>query len=355
MKSIQVNSLPLKEVIRDLAKAFKTDYVENCDEYSLNIPERIGKGFIQGIDFESGLGIIQYNCSFKEALEIQFVVNEVHPLKFLYCVKGTVNHGFGNEHELHSIDQYQKAIVASKETNGHVLQFQPNTQVVISSLEVARDRFAQKIACELNSMTDELRDLFQDIKANQEFYHDGFYSLQLADIIREIEDFEHGDFIRKIFLEGKAYQLLTKQIIDFQDDLKEVDHRSILRQSEIRLIEKAASIFRQELAHSETIEMVAKRVGLNANKLQEGFQHLYHMTVNQFVNHTRLERAKDYLLDTDYSISQIVEELGLTSGSYFSKIFKDKYQVTPSRYRTQYIEALKVRNLKNSDLKEIKR
>ncbi|MGB7394647.1 MAG: AraC family transcriptional regulator [Pricia sp.] len=349
MRSIQVNSLPLKEVIQDIAHAFETNYTENCDEYSLVIPERIGKGSIKGINFDSGLGIIQYNCTFHKALEIQFVVNEIHPLKFLYCIGGTVHHRFGNEDTLHPIEKYQKAIVASMGTNGHVLQFKPNTEVVISSLEIVREQFAKKIACELNTMSDELKNLFKDTTASEAFYHDGFYSLQLADSIQEIEHFEHGDFLRKIFLEGKAYQLLTKQIIDYQDDLKAVDHRSILRQSEVRLIEKAASLLQEELAQSETIEIVAKRVGLNANKLQQGFQHLYHMTVNQFVNHIRLELAKDYLLNTDYSISQIVEELGLTSGSYFSKIFKDKYELTPSKFRTQRIAALKKRNLERLD------
>jgi AraC-like DNA-binding protein len=198
-------------------------------------------------------------------------------------------------------------------------------------------------------MSDDLKRLFKDTEAKSEFYHDGFYSLKLADSIQEIESFDEGDFLRKIFLEGKAYQLLTKQILDYQDDLKAIEDRSILRQSEIKLIEKAASILKQELARSQTVETIAKRVGLNANKLQEGFQHLYRMTVNQFVHQTRLEIAKDYLLNTEYSISQIVEELGLTSGSYFSKIFKNRYGVTPSNFRNRYIQELKARKQKNTE------
>ncbi|WP_276166376.1 helix-turn-helix domain-containing protein [Zobellia alginiliquefaciens] len=334
---IKVNSLPLKEVITDLADAFGTGYTENCDQYIVEIPEHIGSGIIRGINFESGLGIIQYDCNFIEDTEIQFVVNEVHPLKFIYCLKGTLKHRFGNEAEFHIVDQYKNAIVASKNRNGHVLLFEANTNTVISSLEIVRARFLTKIQCELNSTDNRIKTLFNDVNAEEEFFYDGFYSLQLADNIKEIHEFEETDFLTKIFLEGKAYQILTKQILAFKDDLKEAGQRNVLRQSEIRLIEEAAAIMREELSTSDNIETIARRVGLNVNKLQQGFQRLYHTTANQYVHNIRLETAVVHLKNPDFAISDIAGELGLASGSYFSKIFKEKYGVTPLQFRKSYM------------------
>ena len=345
MKSIQVNSLPFKEVISDIAEAFGTDYSKNCDEYILQLPSHIGSGTIKGINFTSGLGIINYDCTFNEDLEIQFVVNEIHPLKFLYCIEGVLQHRFGNAQNLHEIEQYQKAIVASSDTIGHVLCFKADIKVVVSSLEIARKEFSEKIKCELRTMDEELQILFTDVQAEKEFYHDGFYSLQLADTFHEIHSFEESDFLKKLFLEGKAYQMLTKQILEYQDDLKDVDHRNILRKSEIRLIEKAATILRRDISNTETIQALSRRVGLNPNKLQEGFRYIYRKTVNQYVHDIRLENAKEYLINTDFSINEIVGKIGLTSASYFSKIFKQKYGITPSKFRLQYITGLKKRSL----------
>lgn len=342
MKSIQVNSLPFKEVITDIAAAFNTDITENCDEYILNIPSHIGQGTIKGINFDGGLGIIQYGCTFHDDLEIQFVVNDIHPLKFLYCIEGFLTHRFANNDHIHKIKQYEKAIVASKNRNGHILCFKAQTKITVNSLEIAREIFTKKIACELNSIDEELQVLFTDSNANNEFYHDGFYSLQLADTFMEIQDFDESDFLKRLFLEGKAYQLLTRQIVEYQDDLKDVDHRRILRKSEIRQIEMAASILKNEIADGVTIESLSKRVGLNPNKLQKGFQYLYDVTINQYVHNTRLELAKELILNPDYSINHIVEELGLSSGSYFSKIFKEKYNISPSQFRLQYIKHIKV-------------
>lgn len=338
MKTIQVNSLPLKEVIIDIANAFDTEYTENCDEYTLNLPSYIGKGWIRGINFDNGLGIIQYDCTFIDDLEIQFVVNEIHPLKFLYCIKGMLVHRFANGSESHFIEQYKNAIVASDNENGHVLHFKAATRVVVNSLEVARESFAKKISCELQFMDEGLKNIFGDVSASKEFYHDGCYSLQLADSFEEMDVFEGSDFLKKLFLEGKAYQLLTKQIIEYQDDLMDAGQRKILRKTDVRLIEEAASILRGEMAKGQTIKSLSKRVGLNPNKLQEGFQHFYGITINQYLHTIRLERAKELLLNSTYSMAQIVNEVGLSSNSYFSRIFKEKYDVTPSKFRSGHLK-----------------
>ncbi len=349
MKSIKVNSLPLKEVIMDIAKSFNTMYSENCSEYMLYLPPHIGEGSISGINFEGGLGIIQYDCQFNMELEIRYIVNETHPLKFLYCSQGTLYHRFGDENIVHDIEQYQNAIVASKKKNGHVLKFAPGMRVVVSSLEIDRKYFASKYACELQSMDANLKKIFGDVAARESFYHDGFYSLDLADSINEIRSFDDSDFLRKIFLESKAYQLLTRQLIEYQDDLRDVDHRKVLRHTEIKLIEQAATILKEEIAQSHTVETIARRVGLNINKLQVGFQHLFHSTVNEYVQGLRLELSKEYLLNTNYSIAQIVSEIGLSSASYFSKIFREIYGSSPSKFRGKYLDALKNRNLKRRD------
>ena len=106
MKIIKVNSLPLKEVIRDLAKCFETTFEESCNYYSLNIPEDKGSGNIRGINFTNGMGILLYDCIFLEDVEIQFIVNDIHPLKFLFCSEGTLYHRFENdiEHLYNSIN-----------------------------------------------------------------------------------------------------------------------------------------------------------------------------------------------------------------------------------------------------------
>jgi len=264
-------------------------------------------------------------------------------------LEGTLDHRFQNE-DTHNntITKYKQAIVASSLLTGHILSFKKNQPTIIRSLEIVRSVFKDKIECDLLSMDIRLQDLFNDILAQKPFYYDGFYSLKLAHLFRKMQLFEATDFVKKLFLEGKCYEVLTEQIKQYEDDLMDDSNRSILRRSEIDKIDAAAKLISYQLSEKITINDIASSVGLNANKLQEGFQDLYGMTVNQFIQRARMSLISNLILNTDYSISDIVHLTGLTSKSYLSKIFKEEYGKSPSEFRKQYLEAWmeKKKNLK---------
>lgn len=123
MKTIKVSSLPLKDVIADIASGLNIPYAENCTLYELRLPELIGEGTIKGIDFDDGLGLIEYDCVFYEDTVIEFSFNNVPPLNFLFCLDSTFNHDFENDTDRHTIEQYKNAIVATNGRLGHVLRF----------------------------------------------------------------------------------------------------------------------------------------------------------------------------------------------------------------------------------------
>lgn len=333
MKQIKVQSLPLYEVIRDIAECLEIPYSENCGEYHLELPDNIGTGYIKGINFDGGFGIIMYQCTFYEDTEFQFVVDDIHPIKFLYCLEGQLNHRFQDGKENNTIYQYQSSIVASKNRNGHILHFDANVRTEIGSLEIDREKFKVKLACEMRSLTDELKALFSDTQASKQFYHNGYFSLESADLFNETQKYEDNDFIRRIFLEGQAYKILTSQIIQYHDDLNDDLNRSVLRRSELNLVKKAAILIEDNMGKLETIETIAEDVGLNINKLQQGFKHLYGSTVNEYIQQSRLDFAKKLLLKSDLNISEIVYRIGLSSKSYFSKVFKEEYGLTPSEFK----------------------
>lgn len=337
MRKIKVSSLPLKDVIADISKALQIDFVENCSLYELELPSYIGKGKIVGIDFESGLGIIEYDCTFFEDISFEFSKNEVHPLKFLFCLEGSFDHNFMDETIWHNIPQYKNAIVASNKSNGHVLRFKKNERILLHSLELSRREFRSKMSCELKSLSTPIKALLEDIKAQNTFYYDGYYSLQLADLFREFHKFEDRDYIKKLYMEGLAYKILTLQIIQYQDDLKREGLKTILRQAEVKKIEKAISLIESEIGNLPTIEVIAAEVGLNPKKLQKGFRDIIGSSVNSYIQKRRLEMAKTLMLNTELSLSEISATIGYRNKSYLSKVFKIEYGMSPSEFRSKNV------------------
>ncbi|MDT0649880.1 helix-turn-helix domain-containing protein [Autumnicola edwardsiae] len=333
LKAIKINSLPINDVLSNMAEALGVPLERKCEEYFVQIPSSLGKGTIKGFNFSNGLGFIRYDCTFIKDFEIQFVKTDVHPLRFIYTLHGSIGHRFANEDVIHIIQKFQNVIVASERNNGHALSFSAGENTVLSSIEIRRSEFKSKTECEIESMDSEFQKLLTDVEAKRQFVYEGLYSLHISEMFKEMENFNEQDFLNKLFIEGKVYEIIALQILQYQDDLKDVGNRSLLRRYEVEQIERAAEMVKQDIINFHNIEEISKEVGLNANKLQQGFQDLYSHTVNGYVNKVRLDLAQNLLLNTELSLAEIVDRIGLINKSYFSKIFKEKYGIPPSKFR----------------------
>jgi AraC family cel operon transcriptional repressor len=63
-------------------------------------------------------------------------------------------------------------------------------------------------------------------------------------------------------------------------------------------------------------------------------------TPTQYINNLRLTYAANLLLHTDRPIVDVCYEVGLDNLSYFYRIFKQRYGITPAQFRTQYRKRL---------------
>jgi len=333
MKIYEVNSLPLKDVIMSLAKSMNTGFSNKCQEYWVNIPDDIGSGEIRGVNFDNGLGIISYHCKFYQDLRIEFTVDDIHPVKYLYSVDGKVTHTFANENHDHIIEKYRCAIVASKMRNGHILKFEKGIDLKLVSLEIDRQKFLDNTTCEIDSLIGELADLFTDTTAKKTFYHEGFYGLAFRNIFDNLDMYRERTLIRKFFLESITLNVFVNQIIQFEDDLLHEDNRQLLRQNEVETAMQLTEYIENNLGKKLSISNLSSQSGLNANKLQILFKHLFDKTVNNYITDRRLSKAAELLKKSDLNISEIAGRVGFDNNSYFSKIFKDRYSLSPSVFR----------------------
>src|SRR5690606_28439653 len=95
------------------------------------------------------------------------------------------------------------------------------------------------------------------------------------------------------------------------------------------------NIIMKEIESIDNVAKIAKRVGLNQNTLQNGFQYLYKTSVNEYIKNYRIEKARELLEESDLNITEITYKIGISSRSYFSKLFKAHYGITPKQYLEQ--------------------
>jgi AraC-like DNA-binding protein len=328
---VAVKALPVHDIVKDLARQWGIEVKNDSGELTIEVPRDLGEGYIRGASFDSGVGIIEYYCSFKMDYKIVFSVNETHPLKFIFCSEGIAYHTFEEDDDLHVINPYQNVIVSSSGNNGHILSFKSGEKSHITSIEIIRGIFSQRNNHHFNGLDPLLKALFEDSVAEKKFYYHGNYSLKAADLVEDITNKEFSGFLRSIFLEGKLLNMLVMQITQYQDDQSE-DTPQILRKSDAEKVKLAQNLIEENLSTNYSVEVLAREAGTNINKLQEGFKSMYGLTVNKYMQQVKLDKAKELLVTSEHNISEIVNLIGLNNRSYFSKVFKERYGVSPNYF-----------------------
>lgn len=83
----------------------------------------------------------------------------------------------------------------------------------------------------------------------------------------------------------------------------------------------------------ESLEELAERFFISKSYLSRIFREVTSFSVNEYQNLARVRKARELLLSSTYSITEISELLGFGSITYFERIFKKHMDMTPLKYR----------------------
>jgi len=133
--------------------------------------------------------------------------------------------------------------------------------------------------------------------------------------------------LRRMYLSAKALEL-TAMSLGALESAAGADHAGLSRQDAARL-HQARDILLACLQDPPTLPELARRAGVNVNKLTTGFRRLFGCSVYAFVRARRMERAHAMLASGDITVSEAAYACGYTD-SHFTKVFRRRYGVLPS-------------------------
>ena len=97
-----------------------------------------------------------------------------------------------------------------------------------------------------------------------------------------------------------------------------------------QLMEKDKPFTNAELSREE----LAQQLGTNYKYVADAIRECSDgMTVTDFLNHYRLGYAAQLLATTDDPVTLIADLAGFNNRSYFNRLFRERYKLTPSEYR----------------------
>lgn len=100
------------------------------------------------------------------------------------------------------------------------------------------------------------------------------------------------------------------------------------------LIREAADYIRQNLSRGDiSLDEIADHLMISKSYLCRLFQKNLGISVQQYIYHTRIEQAKEYLNDFRLKIYEVAELTGFNSSTHFNIVFKKIMRCTPAEYR----------------------
>ncbi len=99
------------------------------------------------------------------------------------------------------------------------------------------------------------------------------------------------------------------------------------------LVDKALTLINRNFSRPLTDEVVADELGISTSHFRFLFRKATEKPFHKFLLATRLEKAREILLLSDQPIHEVSDHVGFASPAHFSRVFSQRFGVSPSQLR----------------------
>lgn len=125
-------------------------------------------------------------------------------------------------------------------------------------------------------------------------------------------------------------QVFEEILKEFEEDAESLDRE------ETRLFHEMLSFVHVNFAQPLSVKDIADSAILNKNRCTALFKKYTNMSPIKYLNEYRLYTAKNMILHTDKSISDISADVGYNQISHFIEQFRLSYGMSPLKYRNKF-------------------
>lgn len=158
----------------------------------------------------------------------------------------------------------------------------------------------------------------------------------------KIEGYEKGadDYITKPFSIGLlrtriANMILQRKKLQSQIRVLNLEPSQVSPTSvDEQFLEKTIKAIEANISnHEYSLEELSFSLGLSHDNFYRKIKNLTGLSATKFLRMIRLKRAKQLIENTDFTISEILYQVGFSNPSYFAKCFKQQFGVSPTELK----------------------
>ncbi|MFS0726955.1 helix-turn-helix domain-containing protein [Paenibacillus sp. 1P07SE] len=153
-------------------------------------------------------------------------------------------------------------------------------------------------------------------------------------LLQAYQAYEAHEPVASLSLKG-ALQLLLSRVIQLRDSERAgvlFQHSGQSSNLKLSALRPVIAYIHDHLDRPITVSELAAMAAMSEKYFIPYFRKAVGLTPGRYINQLRMNRARDYLQEGQYSVKQIAALLGYPDAYTFSKAFKKHYHVAPSKF-----------------------
>jgi len=156
-------------------------------------------------------------------------------------------------------------------------------------------------------------------------------ALRESNIDLESMGVNQTEMIMKV-LTSTSYQEQKEIVLNWIQQAMQATNKNQMMRHKI-IVEKAKNIINQRYVSPMGVKDIADEMGLNPNYLGHVFKGSTNLSINDYINQVRINKAKNLLKHSDLLIYQVSDRIGFNDPQYFSTVFKKIVGISPKEYK----------------------
>ncbi len=316
-----------------IAAYFNAELDEVNDNSTITMDNDKGKGFISSYQIFKGLSVWVYNITFQNDFNVKLELSEDSPYYFCYNVRGYYSHQYDNQKVFTKVLQNQNMIIVGSPKTSAQITFPANIKLEIAFVVVDMNLLGTLEIRTAKIIHTYVQKISKIKPNNGSYINVGEIDSKTKKYASIVCENKNTDLVGGLLTEGAVLNMLASQIKSFNEASNTIDTKLKLSKSELSILTSLGDYVIEHLDKKITINELSSYFQLSPKKLQIGIKHLYGSSVAQYICNIKMSHAKEMFNTTDLNVSEVCCKIGISSQSYFSKVFKSRYGISPSEFK----------------------
>lgn len=311
------------QTVPNVLQAFAHLLSAEIKDWTLEIPEKFGRGYCMGFKFNAHIKMIISNYELNDDIIVENLDLD-HSKKTIFFKFQNI---FPATETLPGETQSKKPpsvlIGTSSLSTDTVIPIHTNTATI--NIEIDSDYLS-----ELFEISQESTILYNLLQNKQPLLFEQMMYPSLQKIADEILLETISKTFKLFFLRIKAEELICRLLIELEK--RDTKQLYTLNSNDIEKIYKVKQQMLENLSTPPVIKDLAISANMSPTKLKNLFKQIFGNSIFNYYQEFRMKEAAILLKQRNLSVSDVGYKLGFTNLSHFSKVFTNYSGIKPKQY-----------------------